>query len=554
MSRVTLWSNRGQAEVSRLAALGARGSGLGHSDVRAARQQQSVIGVARRARGRCRRGGVYLRGSASRATVRSCRRCRTFSHEPSALRELLEQRDRAARAAPTSADMVGALGLAYHANMFYEEADRSYAIAEQLGGGAGADAKRVGLRIPGRTIARWCTRRAVIRTRRRSRSARVVAAAPDFSPAWWRLGEAEFKLGRHDAGGDRMGARAALPEPAPSEAPPRRAGTPGRRAGFGLRRAWHRTSGAGGRRSGARRKVLEEVDRSGAGVWSGACGCSAPRTLRSDVPRMPSGRPPRRPSARIRSVRRSDLRAARARVAQPDVSPAAGRVGRRGDQRRLARVPDSARPGARSGQHQTRSRNWRRCCGCSGDSTRRWTFSAVSSGGCPATRASSPTSAAACRACGATTRPSQVLRRAIAGLDDANNRYDLGLVLDRTGRLVGGDGRVSPCACPQSDPSGRAQQPRHCAGPRRPPERCGGTIRTAGRRRSREPRCPHQSRRDAVVDGAAGASRARSFEPRSRSIPATPSRGTRWRKPIFRRRPPNPGRKRLRFVDSRQPR
>ncbi len=114
-----------------------------------------------------------------------------LARQPSALRELLEQRDRSARAAPTSANIVGALGLAYQANMFYEEADRSYAIAEELGGSAGADPdagadpKRVGLQdqgsayeIPGRTIARWCMRRAVIRTRRQSRSAGLSRRLP----------------------------------------------------------------------------------------------------------------------------------------------------------------------------------------------------------------------------------------------------------------------------------------------------------------------------------------------------------------------------------------
>src|SRR6187455_2430962 len=105
-----------------------------------------------------------------------------FSHEPAALRDSLENADRAARAAPTSADAVGALGLAYHANMFYEQADRSYAIAEALGGGAAADPERVGLPHP------WSYYRALVYEARGDPGAvatalqRVVTRAPAFAP------------------------------------------------------------------------------------------------------------------------------------------------------------------------------------------------------------------------------------------------------------------------------------------------------------------------------------------------------------------------------------
>src|SRR5688572_27947789 len=49
-----------------------------------------------------------------------------WSREPAALRARLTEADRAARAAPTSADAVGALGFAYHANLFFAQADKSY--------------------------------------------------------------------------------------------------------------------------------------------------------------------------------------------------------------------------------------------------------------------------------------------------------------------------------------------------------------------------------------------------------------------------------------------
>jgi len=111
-----------------------------------------------------------------------------LSRQPAALRAHLTEADRVARAHPTSAEAVGATGLAYHADMFYEQAQRCYAIAEELSGSAwqwtyyralaqgalgDADGLAVGLR-------------------------RVVAAAPGFSPAWWQLGEAELKAGHYD--------------------------------------------------------------------------------------------------------------------------------------------------------------------------------------------------------------------------------------------------------------------------------------------------------------------------------------------------------------------
>src|SRR5262245_7387037 len=51
----------------------------------------------------------------------------TFSQPPSAIAEQLRERDQSARADPRSAVQVGALCIAYHANMFYDEADRCYA-------------------------------------------------------------------------------------------------------------------------------------------------------------------------------------------------------------------------------------------------------------------------------------------------------------------------------------------------------------------------------------------------------------------------------------------
>ena len=130
-----------------------------------------------------------------------------LSDQPPALREHLEAADRAARDRPTSADAVGALGLAYHADLFLDHADRAYAAAERLDGDAW----------------RWTYYRALAHGTRGDNGAaaeglrRVVAAAPDFGPAWWRLGDAEFKAGRHDGAGDAWRRALPLDEPAPPD-------------------------------------------------------------------------------------------------------------------------------------------------------------------------------------------------------------------------------------------------------------------------------------------------------------------------------------------------
>lgn len=110
-----------------------------------------------------------------------------LSSQPASLVAHLTQADRAARARPTSAAAVGGAGLAYHADMFYEQAQRCYELAEELSGdwswtyyaaiasGARGDAEGLTVRLR-----------------------QVVAKAPDFTPAWWQLGEAAFKAGRYE--------------------------------------------------------------------------------------------------------------------------------------------------------------------------------------------------------------------------------------------------------------------------------------------------------------------------------------------------------------------
>ena len=133
-----------------------------------------------------------------------------LSGQPPALREHLEAADRAARERPTSPGAVGALALAYHADLFLDRADSAYAIAEALSGGAW----------------RWTYYRALAQGTRGSTGElaagmrQVVAAAPDFGPAWWRLGEAEFKAGHDDRAAEAWRRALPLDEPAPATEPP----------------------------------------------------------------------------------------------------------------------------------------------------------------------------------------------------------------------------------------------------------------------------------------------------------------------------------------------
>ena len=130
-----------------------------------------------------------------------------LSGQPEAVRMHLTAADRAARGDPTSADTVGALGLAYHADLYYGQAAGSYALAEALAPGAW----------------RWTYYRAMAHGARgdteeeRLALRAVVDAAPEFGPAWWRLGDAEFKAGRRDRAVRAWRRVMTLPEP---EEPP----------------------------------------------------------------------------------------------------------------------------------------------------------------------------------------------------------------------------------------------------------------------------------------------------------------------------------------------
>jgi tetratricopeptide (TPR) repeat protein len=125
-----------------------------------------------------------------------------LSAQSASIGDHLRGADRSARTNPTSGEAVGALCLAYHADLFYDQADRCYAAAE-------------GLSPPD---WRWTYYRALVQSARGNGDGavagmrRVVAEAPEFGPAWWRLGEAEFKAGRYDRAEDAWKRAASAPE------------------------------------------------------------------------------------------------------------------------------------------------------------------------------------------------------------------------------------------------------------------------------------------------------------------------------------------------------
>jgi tetratricopeptide (TPR) repeat protein len=120
-----------------------------------------------------------------------------------AVREHLRERYEAARAAPASGAAVGALCIAYHADMLFDHANRCYAIADDLDASAW----------------HWTYYRAIIMADSGGGDAlaatlrEVVARAPSFGPAWLRLGDAEFKAGGYDAAEAAWRRASELPDP-----------------------------------------------------------------------------------------------------------------------------------------------------------------------------------------------------------------------------------------------------------------------------------------------------------------------------------------------------
>jgi tetratricopeptide (TPR) repeat protein len=111
-----------------------------------------------------------------------------LSAQQKVIEDHLRARYETAIDAPSSIAAVGPLCVAYHADMFFDEAERCYELATAL---APDD-------------WRWTYYRAVIQSERGGGQALVdnlrdvIERAPQHGPAWLRLGEAEFKAGRYD--------------------------------------------------------------------------------------------------------------------------------------------------------------------------------------------------------------------------------------------------------------------------------------------------------------------------------------------------------------------
>lgn len=127
-----------------------------------------------------------------------------------AIAEHLRTRYTDAERSPTSIGAIGPLCLAYHADMFYDQAEQCYLLAEALADGDW----------------RWAYYRLLIQSERGGGDALVTglreltARAPEFAPAWLRLGDAEFKAGRYDEAAEAWRRASTSREPPASSAFP----------------------------------------------------------------------------------------------------------------------------------------------------------------------------------------------------------------------------------------------------------------------------------------------------------------------------------------------
>jgi tetratricopeptide (TPR) repeat protein len=162
--------------------------------------------------------GIGLRVRARAAAAALLPPMPDLTGQPPALVEHLRQADLLARRNPTSADVVGALGMAYHADLFYAPAADAYRVAVNL--------------APGDW--RWSYYLVLLHLERgeaepaAERLRSIVAAKPDFALAWLRLGDAELKRARYKEA-DEAYARAALAPAAGAQvadAPARRGTVP----------------------------------------------------------------------------------------------------------------------------------------------------------------------------------------------------------------------------------------------------------------------------------------------------------------------------------------
>jgi Tfp pilus assembly protein PilF len=132
--------------------------------------------------------GLWFRFDAGRPDVGPLPDLPDLSGHPQALVAHLQQADFMARQQPASSDAVGLLGMAYHADVFYDEAARCYARATALDPEAW----------------RWWYYTALLMEELGASESEalalhhVVRVNPEFTLAWFRLGETQLKSGQYD--------------------------------------------------------------------------------------------------------------------------------------------------------------------------------------------------------------------------------------------------------------------------------------------------------------------------------------------------------------------
>lgn len=151
-------------------------------------------------------GGVLYVGAQQVRRIAAARRLPAlpdFSRQPAAVANHLRAKYADASRNPTSPAAVGALCVAYHADMFYDTAKQCYG--------------RVAVLEP--ADWRWMYYRALIDSELGGGDAlrddlrQVLSTAPDFGPAWLRLGDAEFKDARYEQAEDAWKRADAASEP-----------------------------------------------------------------------------------------------------------------------------------------------------------------------------------------------------------------------------------------------------------------------------------------------------------------------------------------------------
>ena len=137
--------------------------------------------------------------------------------QPASVGAHLREKLSTAQQDPVSPDAVAALCLAYHADLFYEQAERCYAWLAELSP----------------SEWRWTYYRALLQSERgggdalAARLRQVLAIAPGFGPAWLRLGDAEFKEGHPDRAEEAWNRAVTTQEPPrAAETPPHAADAP----------------------------------------------------------------------------------------------------------------------------------------------------------------------------------------------------------------------------------------------------------------------------------------------------------------------------------------